>query len=218
MNYIVLCLITLFISSCAGLMGDRSYVDQMDRQNDHEMFKAGKDFDVVAGDSGRTRKSISNMRSRAPASEKEQEEQLLKLNTLNTINQMKKNLVGNDLEKYNNVKDVLPDNEAKIYYLNLSKRERIEYLKSLGIGVSFGNYYNSSLKRKSNFKARELFHLPSIHEGMQKSDVAGIWGEPNNVEIAGNPQNQNEKWSFYQNGNLNIVYFEGGIVQGWKLQ
>jgi hypothetical protein len=52
---------------------------------------------------------------------------------------------------------------------------------------------------------------------MQKSTVISSWGRPVKVEIAGDPRNENEKWSFSENGKMRHVYFESGVVQGWTV-
>ena len=60
-------------------------------------------------------------------------------------------------------------------------------------------------------------HSAELFLGMNKSEVTQVWGKPARVEVAGNPINQNERWSFKEDGNVRQVYFEGGKVQGWAL-
>lgn len=60
--------------------------------------------------------------------------------------------------------------------------------------------------------------------GMKMDDVIAIWGQPRDVETAGDPRNGNQKW-IYSNRPSNrwslesfrIVYFESGTVVGWQV-
>jgi hypothetical protein len=44
-----------------------------------------------------------------------------------------------------------------------------------------------------------------------------MWGRPAQVEVAGNPDNENERWTFFESGSMRQVYFESGSVQGWNI-
>ena len=57
-----------------------------------------------------------------------------------------------------------------------------------------------------------------IQIGMSKTQVEQLWGRPVNIEVAGDPRYENERWSFYHQGKMNYVYFESGEVQGWSLE
>jgi hypothetical protein len=60
--------------------------------------------------------------------------------------------------------------------------------------------------------------------GMEFDDVMTIWGKPQLVEIAGNPEAGNQKWTYEESVNRSwklkldrVVYFEGGHVAGWEM-
>ena len=53
--------------------------------------------------------------------------------------------------------------------------------------------------------------------GMDKKTVMKKWGRPTRIDVAGNPTNENERWSFYYNGKVRQVYFEKGVVNGWVI-
>ncbi|MBY0414913.1 MAG: hypothetical protein K2Q18_12150, partial [Bdellovibrionales bacterium] len=54
-------------SSCSLMIPDRSYIEQMEREEDG-FFAPGADFPVVSGDTGETRRSREEIRERTPAS------------------------------------------------------------------------------------------------------------------------------------------------------
>jgi hypothetical protein len=59
--------------------------------------------------------------------------------------------------------------------------------------------------------------------GMSMPKVRKLWGQPQDVEVAGDPNSGNERWT-YLNGlsnqwgtsNYRVVYFEQGQVAGWE--
>jgi outer membrane protein assembly factor BamE (lipoprotein component of BamABCDE complex) len=59
--------------------------------------------------------------------------------------------------------------------------------------------------------------IPTLYQGMSKAEVHKVWGEPNSVAIAGQPQFQNERWTYVKEGGVSRIYFESGVVQGWEL-
>lgn len=63
-----------------------------------------------------------------------------------------------------------------------------------------------------------------ILPGMNKKAVVESWGEPDLVEVSGNPMYENERWLYksivsstdgFENENR-IIYFEFGRVSGWN--
>jgi hypothetical protein len=51
---------------------------------------------------------------------------------------------------------------------------------------------------------------------MKKGQVMASIGRPSKVEVAGNPQDENERWLYHMNGASKYIYFESGEVQGWE--
>lgn len=59
--------------------------------------------------------------------------------------------------------------------------------------------------------------------GMSMPKVKRLWGQPQDVEVAGDPNSGNERWT-YLNGlssrwgtsSYRVVYFEQGQVAGWE--
>ncbi|RME17217.1 MAG: hypothetical protein D6797_02980 [Bdellovibrio sp.] len=63
-----------------------------------------------------------------------------------------------------------------------------------------------------------------IIPGMKQKDVIESWGEPQSIEVAGNPLYKNERWKYQKmipsnegyKKEVRIIYFEGGRVVGWE--
>ena len=112
---------------------------------------------------------------------------------------------------HRNNRDLFDSNSERIYYLNLPIEDRLGYLSRKRGDLrrlDFKDTGYSSLERRA-IKKRQLF------VGMTKGAVRRSWGSPERVEYAGNPQMQNEKWTFYHGRSRKNVFFESGIVQGW---
>jgi hypothetical protein len=69
-----------------------------------------------------------------------------------------------------------------------------------------------------------LIDINDITVGMTKQAVRDSWGEPEIVEVAGNPLYGNERWAYSEQlpssegfqTEKRVVYFEGGRVIGWE--
>lgn len=73
---------------------------------------------------------------------------------------------------------------------------------------------------------RSIIESGDIAVGMQMEYVRRAWGEPQTVEVSGNPAYKNERWRYdrfvsSQDGyrqEKRFVYFEGGRVVGWETE
>lgn len=68
-------------------------------------------------------------------------------------------------------------------------------------------------------KVPNYFRAPSaakVGMGMTKEEVMDQLGRPSKVEVAGNPENENERWGYLANGAMKYIYFESGYVEGWE--
>jgi hypothetical protein len=59
--------------------------------------------------------------------------------------------------------------------------------------------------------------------GMRPDDVVTAWGQPGEVETAGDPYQGNQRWFYYTGlssrwslSSARIIYFEQGRVVGWE--
>lgn len=108
-----------------------------------------------------------------------------------------------------------------------SDRERMEFL-SLGSYEDRSRWLNAKgIQASTTQHPPEIQNLIDVNDitlGMTKSAVRDSWGEPDNVEVAGNPMYGNERWHYteqtsstegYHTQNR-LVYFESGRVVGWE--
>lgn len=110
-----------------------------------------------------------------------------------------------------------------------NEEERAEFLSLLGFEQ------RQQWMQNKNFPARANKSLSSMQSAVEDNDIViGMpqplviksWGEPESVEVSGNPKFKNERWKYSryistQDGykaEKKIVYFEGGKVVGWEVE
>ena len=123
-----------------------------------------------------------------------------------------------ETEQYSKAMPWFRDDEERIEFLQLpgfEARQRWLSEKSFSFRSA---HVQSSMK--------ELVEAQDIAIGMPQSLVRQAWGDPDAVEVSGNPQFKNERWKYNryvstQEGyrpEKKIVYFEGGKVVAWELE
>ncbi|MEI8346844.1 MAG: hypothetical protein WCG27_05225 [Pseudomonadota bacterium] len=207
-------------TGCSDLFLSRTFIDEMEKDSDG-FFVAGKDFNVVPGDNGNAYHSRQEIMERTPASRKEKESMDQEKMLARELAQKESALGVEEYEKYMQVKPSLETTSEQIYYLNLSSREKDSYLVSKGV-----KDYRPNPQSLTYGNSKSQFFLISGQEkedqdlrvGMDKNELTRNWGRPNKVDVAGNPRNQNERWTFSSGGKAKQVYIENGVVQGWSLE
>jgi hypothetical protein len=197
-------------SSCSLMMPSRSFIDEMDRNND-SYLAPGKDFPVVGGDTGEIRRSREEIEARTPASARTQRLRSESISMSQELADKEERLDEGEKASYARDKKFLQTDSDKLYYLSLSAYDRGSYIDTKKSDLQEDVSPNKDILAKHSVHSSELFL------GMAKAEVIQTWGKPARVEIAGNPSNQNERWSFVEDGSVKQVYFEGGKVQGWAL-
>lgn len=197
-------------SSCSLMLPDRSFIEEMERE-DGGFLRPGNDFPVVSGDTGQVGRSRDEIMQRTPSSERARRLNKESISLREELTQKEDRLEEYELEQYNKDKKFLQTDSDKLYYLSLSGFERESYVNSKKEDL------REDLDQRRNMVQRRSVHSGELFLGMEKSEVIDMWGKPSRVEIAGNPRNQNERWSFVEDGNVKQVYFESGRVQGWAL-
>ena len=206
-----MCLTTLLIStSCSSFMPDRSFIEEMNRESD-PYLQAGKDFPVVSGDTGDPYRTKEEIVKRTPASGRTKKKRSEDESIRQELVQKEAEIPEEGVEQYTKDKKFLPNDSDKLYYLSLSKDDRVNYIKIKQQDMEEDH------GKSQDFIQKHSIHSQEIYLGMQKDEVMKIWGKPSRVEIAGNPKNQNERWSFVEDGSVKQIYFESGKVQGWAL-
>lgn len=110
---------------------------------------------------------------------------------------------------------------ARIKYSILSDRERIEFLQ-------LGSYEARQRWALSHgFDGSDPYsegNFGTLNLGMTKMAVKDAWGDPELIEVAGNPTYGNERWRYSREiptetgftRITRIIYFEAGRVRGWQ--
>lgn len=109
------------------------------------------------------------------------------------------------------------------------EEERIEFLAEPGFESRQKWLTDHSFHLRSGAvktEMQDLVEAQDIAVGMPQALVRQSWGDPDAVEVSGNPQFKNERWKYSrfvstQDGykpEKKIVYFEGGRVVGWELE
>ena len=201
---LVFLILIMGLSSCSQFMTHRDYVAEMER-DDSSFFNPRVDFPVVAGDTGRDWESTSDRKNRTPASVDEIQDNKSRRFLTQELRKLEGQQSDNALEQYEKNKHYFKTTSEKIYFLKLSQFERKDYLASRGF-----------IKEESS--PRQIFAMrdSNVASGMSKSQVMENWGQPNRVEVAGNPSYENERWLYSVNGATKYIYFESGVVRGWE--
>lgn len=119
-------------------------------------------------------------------------------------------------EQYYKLKPYLKNDADRVRYLSIPNEEgRSHWVANRGI---------SSQEKAYTEAIDQLIENRDIVVGMTKKAVIQSWGDPDVVEVAGNPIYSNERWQYkkYVSSSdgyakeVRVVYFEGGLVAGWE--
>lgn len=119
-------------------------------------------------------------------------------------------------EQYYKNKPYIQNDHERLEFLRLRSYEhREQWLANRGI-------QGSSTKHPTEIQ--ELIDINDITTGMTRQAVRDSWGEPEAVEVAGNPLYGNERWSYSEQigssegfqTERRTIYFEQGRVVGWE--
>ncbi len=194
--------------SCTQMMPHRDYLSEMD-YDDSGYYRPNEDFPVMVGDTGKVGESKFERRRRTPASEFERQDRQGEKYLQAELRDLEGRQTEEQFELYDKYRAQLGSVSEKIYFLKLPVYERKEYLLSKGlIKTEPRTYFQSEqqLAQRNN----------SVSLGMSKSDVMSSIGEPQRIEVAGNPSYENERWVYGRNGASKYIYFESGRVEGWE--
>ncbi|HVK60062.1 MAG TPA: hypothetical protein VM432_00880 [Bdellovibrionales bacterium] len=136
---------------------------------------------------------------------------------LSALDRAEKNLTGQyEREQYYKNRPYLANDRERVEFLTMDSFEaRAGYLDQRGID---GN----ATPHPDPIQA--LIDVNDITLGMTKQAVRDSWGEPELVEVAGNPLYGNERWLYNEEvsseegfrAQKRMVYFESGRVVGWN--
>jgi hypothetical protein len=204
-----LLLMLVFSIGCSQFETGRSYLTEMS-DDDSRFFSPRRDFPVVAGDTGRDWNSDAEMRRRTPASELDIIEMKRERYFKRELAELEDAQSSDALKFYEKYKDQFATTSEKIYFLELPYEERKDYLTTKGFIKPPKPQELSPERRVAAVAKNDIIY------GMKKIDVIESWGEPQKVEFAGDPRNENERWLYHSNGTSKYIYFEAGQVKGWE--
>lgn len=119
-------------------------------------------------------------------------------------------------QQYFTYKPYFKNDRERRHFLSLPTLEdRERYASERGLG---------NAARSLSKKEMSAIEAADVYLGMSRKAVRDSWGDPETVEIAGNPVYGNERWQYsdYQASSdgyqleRRVIYFEGGRVVGWE--
>lgn len=195
--------------SCGHFQTGRSYLAEMEH-DDSRFFAPEADFPVVAGDTGKYWNSESEQKKRTPASEHDLLERKKNRALLLELRELEASQSSEALKVYEKFQDRLVTVAEKIFFLEIPYHERRDYLVARGFIQEPKPQAFNDHDRMSAVAKKDILY------GMKKNDVMESWGGPYQVDIAGDPQNENERWLYKSNNTSKYIYFESGQVSGWE--
>lgn len=192
------------LMSCSQFRTGRTYMAEMG-DDDSRFFEPNADFPIVGGDTGRYWISEKERARRTPASKEDRDEDIFETSLRYELYSLENSLSQDEESLYQKYKGELRTTSERIYFLKLSDYERRDYLIARGL-----------IQVKESLPALQLNGTSSIRPGMTKNEVVASLGNPTRIDVAGNPQNENERWLYTTNGTQKFIYFEAGTVFGWE--
>lgn len=211
-------LISITFASCA-MFEHRDFYDEMVFADLEAPFIVpGDDFEVVAGDSGRSYRSQSEVMRRTPATARDKDQFNYSSSLQQELYNLENMVSDAEYHLYSKYRDELNTTSEKIYFLRLPPAQKKQYLVSRGI-ISSANKQESTARSIAGFYSRPFQEAnSSISLGMDQESVLGVWGKPIRKDIAGDPEDKNERWAYRIGEKTKYVYFEQGKVEGWSEQ
>lgn len=119
-------------------------------------------------------------------------------------------------EQYYRYKPLMKNDRQRIEFIEVGSFEgRQRWLRAKGI---------SGAGERFTAETQQLISEQDVALGMTKQAVRMSWGEPDLIEVAGNPIYGNERWDYTHttastegfNAEKRTIYFESGVVVGWE--
>ncbi|MBK9293160.1 MAG: hypothetical protein IPM57_01755 [Oligoflexia bacterium] len=132
------------------------------------------------------------------------------------LKKLEATLTEKEKKQYYGLKPYIENDDERISFLSLPTVESRERF-----AVQKGFFYKT---KKLTPEVKQAIENGDIVVGMTREAVSDSWGDPEAVEVAGNRQFGNEKWTYieylttsegYQKEER-VVIFEGGKVVGWR--
>ena len=155
----------LLLSSCSGIP-HRTFIDEMERDDDR-VWVPGQHFAIVPGDTGRAYRTSEEIASRTPASSARSRELSRYERSLHAeLNRRVNRLDEREYEQYRIHRQYLTNQAEELYYLELSSRERFEYIRLKGHNPSIthnerNEYFHSQSTQGRIGQGRQDLRTPA---------------------------------------------------------
>lgn len=133
------------------------------------------------------------------------------------LNRLENRLLNSkEKNQYYTLKPYLESDFARIQFLKLPSIEaRERWARQKGVSTNETKFDDSTT---------QLIEKNDVAQGMTRSAVEQSWGEPDLIEVAGNPIYGNERWRYTKlvptedgyKHEVRIIYFETARVVGWE--
>ena len=119
-------------------------------------------------------------------------------------------------KQYYHYKPMMKTDQERLYFLSLPSIDaRERFVQQRGV---------ASMVKAFSPDMTAMIEENDITVGMHKNAVLESWGDPDRVEVAGNPVYGNERWKYSKyvsseagyRRETRYVYFENGVVSGWE--
>ena len=198
------------LSSCASLQrsGNSGYRASTN-DYDTDLSRDSLDRRNIKSDEAARELGYSSSRSLTDPERKNLEDRLALERAEKNLNSKK------EKEQYYTYKPMMKSDRDRMQFLEIPTLEgRDRWLSSHG-------YFDGE---KFSSEAQEAIESEDIVVGMTEKAVRQSWGDPEMVEVAGDPLYGNARWKYTKNvpsqdGYLTekkIIYFEAGRVAGWE--
>lgn len=146
-------------------------------------------------------------------------DQLIAIKNRQRVKNLEKTLVSRkEKEQYSKVLPWLKNDSEKIELLT------IPYIEGRQQWINSHNIWSRSQSPAKDFK--DILDSQDIVIGMPQELVKKSWGDPQSIEVSGNPIYKNERWKYVKfisssdgyKKETRVVYFEDGKVVGWETQ
>lgn len=219
-----LCLILLFITSCSNFI---KTAERPELGSDPDRSQMYERVYVRSGDLEKLQRGDSKLNSDLEKYAYELGLDPRKDLTQSEIQEIKQRRLLRTLER-----DLDTEKErynySKVLPLFKNDSEKIEYLniKSIEGKQAWINKHKIWERERKISDYQEIIQNQDIAVGMSQDIVRRSWGEPQSIDISGNPIYKNERWKYIRemptsNGykrERRYVYFEGGKVVGWETE
>ncbi|EQC47186.1 hypothetical protein [Bacteriovorax sp. Seq25_V] len=203
----------IIFQACGPISINRSFLDEMENEGEQYLVP-GQHFSRVSGDSEKSAYPERAMFERTPDKESVYPEMTERQRIAAELKGKLATLTPQQRNWFDEHEDLFQSDSQKVYFLSLADGERDEYLANI-TGKVIGQQARrapSSIVKYSPRGGREVML------GMDKAQVVQLWGNPHQVDVAGNPRLENERWTFYEQGVKKYIYFARGKVEGWFLE